>query len=377
MLLAGCAQNMLLESDRPKDRPGTNAPAAPSSSSKDPVFDDLKTGWTRLPPPPEVRSVAATDWTGEHLVIWGGYVYTGYSDEVPEADGFIFDAREGTWEQMAPSPLGPRAVPASEWTGNELLIWGGWDNGSDSIVGFLDDGAAYDPTTDSWRRLPPAPLSARAPLSVWTGQEFIVWGTHVRVNKPPRDGAAYDPLANTWRPIADAPIDLTDATAAWTGREMIVFGAALHGGNDSETPTAIGAAYNPTTDTWRRLPDSQLSPQASTASWNGRELIAWDYLNGSAAYDPRTDEWRKLPPVPLDDYECSPESISLDGHFFGNYCGSLIVYDPADGRWHDVSRREVVGWGVEIVAAGRVILLLARDVGTKEKAMFAYRPPTW
>ena len=48
---------------------------------------------------------------------------------------------------------------------------------------------------------------------------------------------------------------------------MIVFGAALHGGNVPETETAIGAAYDPSTDRWRRLPDSPLSPQASTAAW--------------------------------------------------------------------------------------------------------------
>jgi hypothetical protein len=47
---------------------------------------------------------------------------------------------------------------------------------------------------------------------------------------------------------------------------MIVFGAALHGGNFPETPTAIGAAYNPASDTWRRLPESDIDPNANTAA---------------------------------------------------------------------------------------------------------------
>lgn len=89
---------------------------------------------------------------------------------------------------------------------------------------------------------------------MWAGREFIVWGTAIRMHPRPRDGAAFDPAENSWRTIAQAPIELTDATVVWTGREMIFFGAALHGGNFPETKTAIGAAYDPATDTWRKSP---------------------------------------------------------------------------------------------------------------------------
>ena len=354
----------------------SNEPKIVSSPQAQPAFKDLERGWTKLPPPPEARSAtAATAWTGDRLIVWGGYVYTGYSDEVPQSDGFMFDARSREWNPMARSPLAARVVAASAWTGAELLIWGG--SADSNLATFLDDGAAYDPATDSWRELPRAPISPRAPLSVWTGREFILWGTAVRVDARPRDGAAYDPIANTWRRIPPAPIELTDATASWTGKEMIVFGAALHGGNKPETETAVGAAYDPATDRWRQIPDSDLSPQASTAAWDGHDVIAWDYLNGSAAYEPEANEWRSLPRVPLDDYECSPQSVSVGRYIFGDYCGLMAVYDPNEGRWHDVSRREFAGWGFTIVAADQVVLLIGRNVDTEEEAMFAYRPPTW
>ncbi len=165
---------------------------------------------------------------------------------------------------------------------------------------FFGDGAAYDPSADSWRRLPPAPISSRAPLAVWTGAELLVWGTAVRVDPRPRDGAAYDPATNEWRTIAESPIELTDATAVWTGRELIVFGAALHGGNFPETPTAIGAAYDPETDRWRRLPDSSLSPQASTARGSVRSSSRGTMRAAPRPTTHEADEWRALPDVPLD-----------------------------------------------------------------------------
>lgn len=342
----------------------TVAPAPPGA------FDDLPAGWTELPAPPEVRSGAATAWTGSELLVWGGYIYAGLSDEVSDDDGFAFDAATRTWRILPPWPLSSRSFPASAWTGSELLVWGGWDLSQN----FFDDGAAYDPATDTWRALPPAPIDGRMPFSVWTGRELIVWGSRWRDARRV-DGAAYDPATNAWRPIAAAPIELTDATAVWTGEEMIVLGAALHGGNFAESETAIGEAYDPDADTWRRIVDSELSPQASTAAWNGREMIAWDYLNGSAAFDPGSDSWRPLPDVPLHESECTPQSTASTGGFvFGDYCALMALFDPAEDAWRDVSQDPFAGWGFELVTTDPVILLLGHDVETGEARMFAYRP---
>jgi Kelch motif len=348
------------------------SPAGGPSGLQSPSLEGLPTGWTRLPDPPEVRSRAASVWTGDALLVWGGYVYTGLSDESPRSDGLAFDARSREWEPMSPSPLMRRLDPASAWTGEELLVWGGWDGRNQ----FYDDGAVYDPATTQWRSLPQAPISARAALSVWTGEEFIVWGTAVRVDERPHDGAAYNPRADSWRLIAESPIELTDATAVWTGREMIVFGAALHGGNMPESKTAIGAAYDPATDGWRILPDSTLSPQASTAAWTGHELVAWDYLNHSGAYSPTADRWRQLPDLPLDSGECVPRSVVVNEKVFGDYCGQATEYDPSRDRWRDVSRPEFAGWGLEVVDAGAVAIVLARNADTGENEMLAYRPST-
>jgi len=188
------------------------------------------------------------------------------------------------------------------------------------------------------------------------------------------DGAAYDPAAGSWRQIADAPIELTDGTAVWTGKEMIVFGAALHGGNRAESETAIAAAYDPAADSWRLLADSQLSPQASTAAWNGERMIAWDYLNRSQTYDPDRDEWGPVERVPLQDFECSPRSVSVSETVLGDYCGQTTIY--GDDGWSNISRREYVGWGFDLVAADPAVLLLGSNVDTGANVLLAYRVPT-
>lgn len=336
------------------------------------VWASFEAGWTELDAPPEVRTGAATAWTGRYLFVWGGYVYTGFSDETVADTGFVFDAQEGTWSEMAPAPISPRSDAAAAWTGSEFLVWGGAIEGP-----CCGAGAAYDPATGTWRVLPEAPVGARVPLSVWTGDELIVWGTGARTSPDPqRDGAAYDPASNSWRPIAEGPIGLTDAVAVWTGREMVVFGAELHGGNRAVTETAIGAAYDPATDSWRRLPDSRLSPQASTAAWTGHELVAWDYENRSQAYDPSSDRWRELPRVPLDFAECSPASVSVAGTVLGNYCGSLVLYQPDRDRWSEITQPEELErlFVVELVAAGDVVVVLGHGQDPSKRRAFAYRP---
>jgi hypothetical protein len=340
---------------------------------------ELGPGWTELPPPPEVRSSSATAWTGSQLIVWGGYIFEGSGDKSPRSDGFVFDAASRTWADLPPSPLAARAAAGSVWTGTELVIWGGWDGGT----GVLGDGAAYDPAARTWRRLAPAPIESKAPLAAWTGEEMIVWGTAIRFPSAPMDGAAYDPASDTWRRIADAPIRLTDSTPVWTGEEMIVFGAALDGNNHAETETAVGAAYDPATDTWRELPPSELSPQAHTAAWPGSgEMIAWDYDQASAAYDPAADAWRQLQRVPLRFSECYPESVAINGYVFGNFCGQMALYSSADDAWSEITRERLKGWVLEPVAAGDVFAVMGHSLELSEETgrefdttMLAYVPP--
>ncbi|MEO8797772.1 MAG: hypothetical protein ABI551_07805, partial [Polyangiaceae bacterium] len=77
-----------------------------------------------------------------------------------------------TWTSVSSTTLSARIDHVAVWTGQEMLIWGGYD------ASYLGDGARYSPSTSSW--LPIA--SAGAPAirgghsGVWTGQALLVWG---------------------------------------------------------------------------------------------------------------------------------------------------------------------------------------------------------
>lgn len=190
-------------------------------------------------------------------------------------------APEG-WTLLAPSPLEPRGGHTAVWTGRAMIVWGGSRAGSTPLKGgspdgggfshepntgeytpiyekHFADGADYDPRSDTWRRLPPAPLDPRSGhAAVWTGKEMIVWGGFGGRAGRLTDGAAYDRRAGRWRKIARSPFDdAPDVTAVWTGRELILWGGFDH----RPDRAAVGAAYDPSDDAWRLLPASPLSPR--------------------------------------------------------------------------------------------------------------------
>jgi hypothetical protein len=203
----------------------------------------------------------------------------------------------------------------------------------------------FDEVTGRWRTLPPVPLSQRRnPHAVWTQDQLIVWGGVVGEWRTGlADGALYDPTTGAWEVLPDAPVTLTHADAFWAGEQMVVFGAALGRDNHAATDTAVGAAFDPTTRSWRLLAESPLSPQAASAAWVDGRLLAWDYLLQAASYDFRTDTWTPLPQLPLQAGECYPDSAVVDGRLLAWYCAQAALFDGRTATWQAVDVPEEVG----------------------------------
>ncbi len=226
----------------------------------------------------------------------------------------------GRWETLPPAPIAARVGAASAWTGREMLIWGGRAFAEpDDLSGRpLNDGAAFDPATRTWRVLSASPLSPRTGVaSVWTGQELFIWGGFSARPCPTfgctGEGVLYNPATDTWRTVAAGSLrERTGAVAVWTGSEVVLLGGKINSG-----PALLhAAAYDPARDTWRELPAIPFVPDDGTGylvsasvtpagvdawvSWAGQFPVD-DYRQGVEGYrlDVAAGSWTPLPATPL------------------------------------------------------------------------------
>jgi hypothetical protein len=331
-----------------------------------PLWPGIGEGLTALPAPPRLLVSAVEVWTDRGLVLWGGNERFG--DPPHYNEGYLFDARNLTWHKIAPSPLAGRSWAAGVWTGSEVVIWGGAD-GQAVNEEVLNDGAAYDPTTDTWRSIAPAPISTSILDSVWTGTEMLVFG----------DGAsaAYDPVNDAWRTIPDPPVDLSQADAVWTGREAVLLGAYLASSdNASRTQTAVGAAFDPSSMSWRSLPASDLDPQATTAVWDGAHVVALDYLLGGSLFDPYgVQTWSRMPRMPFNACEGYPQAAASHGVVLAQFCGDTGTLSSGDELWHVTGQGELpYGFDLSPIAAGDAFVLLGPGRKSGSSRMYVYVP---
>ena len=129
-------------------------------------------------------------WTGSEVVVFGAAVGADASADV----GAAYNPTTNHWRDIAATPLSPREQMAYAWTGHELVVWGGIGFGGGRQT--RDDGAAYDPATDSWRMLADAPLESRwGSTMAWIDDLLVVAGGYgpsapALSSEPPATGAA-------------------------------------------------------------------------------------------------------------------------------------------------------------------------------------------
>lgn len=265
---------------------------------------------------------------------------------------------EGSWQPLPPAPIDGRSSAYSVWTGHEMLIWAG-DDETQALGGpFVEpgqryDGAAYNPSTHTWRRIAAAPFPIAndvKPVAVWTGTEMLVFGA--RSSLADTAAMAYNPATNRWRVLATPPpgLNLFQASAVWAGHQALIVGgatekvigavtASLGAVTASQRPNA---SYDPTTNTWKVIAASPLGPlQDETLAWTGHDMLVWGGSNPSgplsthegAAYDPRTNTWQVLPQAPI--ATRSDASAAWTGHELLIWGGALATVSAGDGAAYE------------------------------------------
>jgi hypothetical protein len=147
------------------------------------------------------------------------------------------------------APISGQQSPIGAWTGRELVIFNGHGPEGDRV-----GGAAYNPKTDTWRRIPSQP-GLGASSGVYDGNEiYAVGGSRV---------VAFNPSNNRWRLLPRTALGAGDLVAVWTGNRLIGSGATTQG-------------YDPPRDLWTTFSASPLASRAEAQGvWTGRELLVW------------------------------------------------------------------------------------------------------
>jgi N-acetylneuraminic acid mutarotase len=385
---------------RAQPTPTTSATHHPTKHTGGVSVAQLISGrWSTMPAAPIApRGGAVVVWTGRELIIWGGS--SGAHGSQLHADGAAYDPSTNTWRKLPPSPLGALSDASGVWTGKEMVVFGGYDDESLGAFRVTNDAAAYDPSTNTWRMLPAAPLSPRADaIAFWTGTSVMVLGGRPAVTTSALqsygDGAAFDPSTEMWQHIA-APIPphghpLAWQTAAEAGDQVLAFSVwsktrSLGSGRFSESGGVDLFAFDPTTNSWQLIPPrSNAVPAPEEALWTGHVLfVRGGYVcpgcllriepEVTDLYDPSLNSWTLISPDPL------ASSGDLSSVWTGEALfsfnpetevgttrpGASSLYDPSTGRWSLLPTAPLgcnAGWPLEWT--GRQILIYCPQFGSK------------
>ena len=200
-------------------------------------------------------------WTGREAIGWGG----GCCGDA-FASGAAYNPTTDGYRMLARSPLAPSQRPVGAWNGRELLLFvSGYDPEGKRWPARFARAAAYNPATNTWRRLAPLPNTSLrfASSAVWDGREVLV----PAVGAGSRLTYAYTPATNKWRLRAPLPSGRVGATAVWTGTRLVLWG----GSRDGLVNLGNGVAYDPHTNRWTSFPQ-RLCAAAPTLRSRGRDV---------------------------------------------------------------------------------------------------------
>jgi hypothetical protein len=166
-------------------------------------------------PPGGWRHNDNSGFGGGELYNWGG---SAEGSTNPTSTGFRYSP--DTHAFIAMSTLGapePRFVPALAWLGDRMLVYAGFVESGVTLL----TGGFYDPATDTWTALTPAPSASVLGTATRAGERVVFW------NHGSSEGAVYDLASSTWTELCREnamPAGNDGASATWTGSELVVLG---------------------------------------------------------------------------------------------------------------------------------------------------------
>ncbi|MEV8609374.1 carboxypeptidase regulatory-like domain-containing protein [Amycolatopsis sp. NPDC051373] len=219
------------------------------------------------------------------------YSFTGLNGAELTTKNFVYDPGTLAWTPIAELAT-PRETPAVVAVGTKIYVTGGWADGSIPVTNT----DIYDTVTDTWTAGAPMPTATSAMgVAVAGGRIYVVGGcdggncgvTRVQV---------YDPAVDKWSagPALPAPI-------GWTNCGTIAGSIYCAGGVSGLDNLKTAYKLDVEKGAWSRVADLpvQMWGSASTVA-NGQLLLSGgiadgELTNAGYAYDPASNQWSALP----------------------------------------------------------------------------------
>ncbi len=249
------------------------------------------------------------------MIVWGGL-----ADEMGVTgrfnNGAAFNPDTNTWRMIADSPLSPRWYHLAVWTGEEMLVVGAG----------VTDGAAYDPETDTWREVANAPFPVGSPrvpypAHVWMGGELLVWEPSAGLM------ASYDPVSDEWSDFEAPDIDGDFGRLFVGGGSVFAFTAPIL---DYPLPVPLRGARLEARG-WTVLPEADMSTpeynigaSPSLVVWFGDRLLAYTdsgEVGVAKTLVPGDDQWKDVGTLPINGCEFVAPPVAAGLSWYTPICG--------------------------------------------------------
>ncbi|GAA4726844.1 S8 family serine peptidase [Phytohabitans rumicis] len=211
-------------------------------------YDPAANAWTKLADLPSARSKAAAATVNGKIYVFGGWDEAG----VPVASVDVYDPASGAWSTVpgATNPA-PRAATGVAVAGGRVYLVGGCVDGSCTDAADL---VVFNPATGTFATRTAYPhLSSYMSCGGIGGKVYCAGGASSVAH---RDAYAYDPVTNRWTRLADLPFDLWASQFSTASGLLVIAGGVTNG---LSTITNRAAAYDPTANAWRVLPNTRFS----------------------------------------------------------------------------------------------------------------------
>lgn len=258
-------------------------------------------------------------WTGEKMIVWGGYL----NSTTQLTDGGIYDPQSDSWTGIPATSINDIWGCTTVFTGQELIVWG-------------ENPQKYNPINNQWTIIAPNnTLSPYGSFNVWTGTEMLVWGGGILGSGTVNAGGKYNPLSNSWQAISinNGPIAamrggiLTHGDAVWADGKMYIFGGRIEPFS-TITYSNQFFSYDPANDTWQDLtnPDIQVPENLAKLFWTGKEIVLLSYATDhdqAFIFNPKSKSWQNITTSVFDNTQ---NNIADFGGAFALTNDALYIY---------------------------------------------------